>query len=430
MPNHEGTNQWGEKNYPSDQDLEAFLRIYAERGLMIREKLSCLKKDLNFSIGKSKLNEYERQFKIPTVRRPYMSQEEIDGEIASMVARDTAQGSGPVTIKSMLKNKGVMAGRDHVREIMHLIAPEGFDKRFPGRNKKVLERVPLVAIGPFHEISGDGHEKLNAQALQMGDLTLPVYAWRDKWSGFVLKIIVLPDTRKAAVIGHAYLDLIEEYGAIPIQLTLDKGSETGWEIAIQDALRRLLAPEIDPETDATAMSMKSVHNTIIESLWKWFKLKFGLNLKEAILKGKVDHIFNPQIPYHSYLFYWIFIPLIQEQLNMFQTYWNQHRVRHQADKVMPSGHIPADAFEHLDLHNPNAVDCRIGIPKDVQADCRRYLEEEVGMRKEHLTWFDDDFSEAAQRAYELAGCPELTMSSGWDAFQVMAGFIGDMYGDD
>jgi hypothetical protein len=46
------------------------------------------------------------------------------------------------------------------------------------------------------------------------------------------------------------------------------------------------------------------------------------------------------------LFYWIFIPLLQAQLDAFRIYWNHHRVHSQKDKNMPSGHIPADAFNH------------------------------------------------------------------------------------
>lgn len=99
-----------------------------------------------------------------------------------------------------------------MREIMRILAPEGFEKRYPGAKRPKVVRVPLLSFGPLHEVSGDGHEKLNAQALQMGDIALPIYAYRDKWSGFILKIILLPDVRTAASIGHLYLDLIQEYG--------------------------------------------------------------------------------------------------------------------------------------------------------------------------------------------------------------------------
>jgi hypothetical protein len=81
------------------------------------------------------------------------------------------------------------------------------------------------------------------EALWMGDISLPIYGYYDKWSGYLLKLVVLPDSRKAAPMGHVYLDLIAEYGGmhllnsliqttitmqplgIPMQLTTDKGPE-------------------------------------------------------------------------------------------------------------------------------------------------------------------------------------------------------------
>jgi hypothetical protein len=95
---------------------------------------------------------------------------------------------------------------------MHEHASEGFDIRFPGRRRELLTRRPLTAIGPFHEVSSDGHEKLAQQALGMGDIGLPIYAYKDKWSDTLLKISVIPNCRTAGAIGHLYLDLISEIG--------------------------------------------------------------------------------------------------------------------------------------------------------------------------------------------------------------------------
>lgn len=89
-------------------------------------------------------------------------------------------------------------------------SPMGAERRLPGTRRAIV-RKPLTSIGPFREISADGHEKLNQQALRMGNLSIPIYGYRDKWSGYILKLCTVPDARKAAVIGHVYLDLIEEW---------------------------------------------------------------------------------------------------------------------------------------------------------------------------------------------------------------------------
>lgn len=93
---------------------------------------------------------------------------------------------------------------------MHDHYLEGFNQRFPGGNKPKVSRKGLTSAGPWREISGDGHEKMSELALQMGEVGLPIYGFKDKWSAFLLMLITVPDCRTAAAMGYIYLDLIEE----------------------------------------------------------------------------------------------------------------------------------------------------------------------------------------------------------------------------
>jgi hypothetical protein len=44
-------------------------------------------------------------------------------------------------------------------------------------------------------VSADGHKKLSAQALQMGELGLPIYAYKDKWADYLLMLRLIPNSR-------------------------------------------------------------------------------------------------------------------------------------------------------------------------------------------------------------------------------------------
>ncbi|KAF8586207.1 hypothetical protein K439DRAFT_1557418 [Ramaria rubella] len=115
--------------------------------------------------------------------------------------------------------------RQVVWQIMHDNWDDQFDNRYPvGRSKP--QRGHLTSVGPWHEISADGHEKIGVAALNMGGVGLPCYTFCDKWSGAPLRLVVVPNDHLAVVIGHVYLDLVEDYQMIPFQLTVDKGSET------------------------------------------------------------------------------------------------------------------------------------------------------------------------------------------------------------
>ncbi|KAJ7638088.1 hypothetical protein B0H17DRAFT_960876 [Mycena rosella] len=342
------------------------------------------------------------------------------------VSNDTLQLNGPMFFQVQLKHQGLMISRqvlNVVRGIIHDHFDAGFTLHFPGHKKQLIPRVGLSALGPWHEISADGHEKLSAQAPQMGELALPIYGYKDKYSDFLEALKLIPNSRTAAAGGHFFLDFVEETGCVPIQLTTDKGSEIGWQYAFQSTLRESFALNIDPLFYAVYMVLKSVHNTVIEGFWHWLKTKMGLNLKAIIIQGKQEHIFDSNVTFHVMLFYWIFMQLIQHELDEFRAWWNQHRVRLQHDKNMPSGHVPTHAREHpthfrlVTIYTHfGGIDCRIHIPKEAVAEIRGYLTEEVGSRESHLGWpgVTAEFKATATAALAGIGGPTITLESAWN----------------
>ncbi|KAJ6473886.1 hypothetical protein C8R45DRAFT_1103556 [Mycena sanguinolenta] len=423
MPNPKGKNGYGDKGTPSDEELEQALRRYAAQNLPQEMRISNLKSDLNYSIRLTKLKELNVKFKIPRIRKP-PAMEVCRQAVIDKVQLDATQANGPNYFKTLLQQEGIMIPRDTIRKIMVEHFPLGFDNRFPGKKKSPVLRTALNTNGPFHEVSSDGHEKLGKQALDMGDIALPIYGYKDKWSDKIPFLRFVPNSRTAAAIGHLFLDFIQETGAIPVQMTMDKGSEIGWQYAIQDAFRNAFAPDIDVEVYPVCRLIKSVHNTIIEAFWRWLEEKMGLNLKTIILLGKEERIFSADVKFHLPLFYWIFIPLLQAQLDEFCVYWNNHHVRTQKDKNMPSGHVPADAFSHPG--NYGGLDCRIHVLPAAVEDMRNILTAEVGPKDEHLSWFGAEFGQVAQGIYEQIGKPTLSLETAWDVFQKMVPLIADV----
>ncbi|KAF6750123.1 hypothetical protein DFP72DRAFT_851816 [Ephemerocybe angulata] len=140
---------------------------------------------------------------------------------------------------------------------------------------------------------------------------------------------------------------------IPIQVTTDKGSEIGWQATIQEAFQILCAPGISLNEYSSCVALKSVHNTVIESLWRWFESKTGHNLKALILRGMEDHIFHPHCSNHTDLFY-----------------WNYHWIWAQDDKLMPSNHIPAVLFKNLEKHKGTNLNCLIKVDSELVENAR------------------------------------------------------------
>lgn len=98
---------------------------------------------------------------------------------------------------------------------MHEHFPEGFEMRYPGRKKASIVRKALEALGPFHQISSDGHEKVAELALQMGSgVGIGIYGHKDKWTDFIVSLSALPENRSAVAIGHHHLDVMEKIGGM------------------------------------------------------------------------------------------------------------------------------------------------------------------------------------------------------------------------
>lgn len=87
---------------------------------------------------------------------------------------------------------------------MHVQDPDGFAIREPSASKKVF-RVPLVSLGPHHEWSADGHDKLSK-------LSFLIWGICDKWSGKWLGLWVVPNNRLKVAIGYLYLSLVKKLG--------------------------------------------------------------------------------------------------------------------------------------------------------------------------------------------------------------------------
>ncbi len=92
--------------------------------------------------------------------------------------------------------------------------PDGFAKRFPGRKAIRQHRTALVSLGPFRENNGDGHEKLSALALKMGEIGFAIYGIKDKWSDNILFLVLVPESRTAVSGGHIFLDFVEKLGCM------------------------------------------------------------------------------------------------------------------------------------------------------------------------------------------------------------------------
>ncbi|KAJ7630047.1 hypothetical protein DFH06DRAFT_1140788 [Mycena polygramma] len=322
MVNRTGNNGTDNGERPPDDILRASLLRYASLKLTIAQKLENLAAEHNYHIKPTKLKALNAELSIPVVRKP-PPLSVITTLVCDKLDDDVNQANGPDAIKTFLALDGYQVPRDKVCQVMKDNAPAAAKTRYPGNKEKII-RKNLTAQGVFQEVHCDGHEKLASAALKMGPVGISIYSFREKATGLVAHLVTVPDARQSVVIGHIYLDFIEEFGAFPIQITVDKGSETGEMYAAHTGFRKTYTPDLNPIEWPEFVALKSVNNIVIENLWKWLLKTIGRSLREVIEDGKTNGLFNPGNQIHVDLFHWLWPKIVQIKLDEFKLYWN-HR---------------------------------------------------------------------------------------------------------
>ncbi|KAF8579620.1 hypothetical protein K439DRAFT_1648436 [Ramaria rubella] len=345
------------RNGPSNDVLKSTLLQYSKEGLLLRDQLRRLGDEHGLYIKERKLKQLNQKFNIPSVRKG-PKDEHAAQLILNEVAADTNRLNGAGHIKTALATQG------------HLIP-----------------WTQLTSIGVFDNVCCDGHDKGNAQALQLGP-----------WSGAILHMVVVPNYHLANTIGHVYLDFIESYqeltmdnkSAIPLWITVDKGTETGETFAMQTSLQRNYAPNISED----------VHNTTIEGIWHWLRKTLECNFFDEVRRGHNEGIFNPNNTLHVSLFNWIWPPICQSVLDDFSMHWNNHRVHNIFTSPQAYG------GEH----------CSIPIPQDAI----NALHAELLLSRQSVFQFvDEEFANHAGQVWHQLGSPPCSVSSGWEIFTKM-----------
>ncbi|KAI1794272.1 hypothetical protein LXA43DRAFT_883738, partial [Ganoderma leucocontextum] len=311
-------------------------------------------------------------------------------------------------------------GRDELRAILHDHFDHEFDRRFPGRSRDLIPRVPLDCIGPMHQVHVDGHEKLSSQALRLGTVTLPIYGYKDLWGGYVLDLVVLPNVRLASTCAHLHLDFAETHGAVPMTIISDKGSETGKMMEFQTLLRQDAAPELPEDEFKPWVQVQSKHNTPIEGFWLYLRAGEGHNIRDIILSGAA--IFNSNDPLHVDVFNWLWPPLVQERLDEYREYWNNHTVRRQKEKDLPSGTSPIHIWTCPTHARPTARDCRVRVRLDMIRELRDQIGGETA-RREAYQFVTPEFQAMADTAYADLGFPRITLTTAWTIFLTMVNVL-------
>ncbi|KAJ3749794.1 hypothetical protein EV360DRAFT_56777 [Lentinula raphanica] len=411
MVNVTGKNGVDNGTWPLDEELEKSLKSYAHKNLSREMRLVYLEKDHGLKIGKERLRQLNRKFNIPSMRKPpdYTLAKAL---VTEEIAKDVKQRNGPRQLQRNLKMNGHLIPRDTIWKVVQEEAPEGAQLCDPSARKKKKNHGHLQVMQECHN---DGHEKLAALALQLGGVGIPIYGIREHTSGSFRHLVVVPNDRNEYAIGHIYLDFVEANGyVIPLQQTVDGGTETGWMNASHCALRRAYLPELDENKFPPVVSLPSTQNISIESGWSYWQKAKGETIRAVIRSGHDRGFFIVGNELHFNLFQWLWPKIVQKHLDEFKVMFNTNATRYQRDKVLPSGVSPEIVYDFPQMYNFKFVDCQVA-PEAVE-ELRKGI---PVSREEVFRWVSDEFDLLATKAYEKIGSPQLDCDVGWAIFNKM-----------
>ncbi|KAJ3994232.1 hypothetical protein F5050DRAFT_1800803 [Lentinula boryana] len=375
--NRFGKNQ--HKNCPpiSDERVHAALLEYHRRNITNKETISkLLKIEHGITLVPSSVTRRKKHWSIQGSSATTQSMPDLDKRqlVLDEMANDPNGKRGLRVIKEILAlQHNVHLTRDFIEATMREEDPDGFKSRDPTAKK--IKCSVLVCLGPHHEWSGDGHDKLTA-------IGFPIWGMHDVWSGKWLGLWVVPNNRLKETIGYLFLKLVHEYGGIPIQMTTDCGSELVTVYGFANVLREEFASDLPINALPPHKFLQSIHNITIECGWLRLRLDWGENVK--IFWDAGSGIYNSSDMRHDSLVRWL---------------W-------------PTGTSPNIAFA---LYQQYEGDFGLQM---VDHNVIVKLMEDMG--GENLIRFVPvEYAAKAQQVYDSLDLPKLTMSNIWGIFQAI-----------
>ena len=221
---------------------------------------------------------------------------------------------------------GVSISTEDVSKTSKNIDPDGVTIR---KNKVIRRRIYHI-IGPGYIYQINGNDKLKR-------LGFPIHGCIDRFSRKVW-LVVSTTNNDTLLVGNLYLNCIKQYKIVPKLLRMDAGTEN---IYCQD-----LQVYFTGEEESVSYA-SSTRNQRIEAFWsrlKRYKLSWWIDFFTGMT---ISGIFKPDNKLHKELLLFVFMPILQKEMNEFLMTWNSRNVRQSA--AAPGGvpdvlfHVPGTA---------------------------------------------------------------------------------------
>ena len=263
-------------------------------------------KEISEIVSVSERTIYRRISEFGLIRRDFsdITDEQLDFEVLSLTK--DFPFNGELMLGQILRGRGTYVQRFRLRDSLHRVDEAGIEKR----TRRRLKRRTYNVKGPNHLWHIDTNHKLIRWYLI-------IFGAVDGFSRLPVSL-ECTDNNKASTILSCFLKGVNSFG-LPSRVRSDQGREN---IGVADFMI-----EKRGEGRGSMITGKSTHNQRIERLWKDV-YEGVLGLYQEIFTFMEDNsILDPFNEIDLASLHFVFIPLINEKLDVWRNAWSKHRMR-------------------------------------------------------------------------------------------------------
>ncbi|EGO21333.1 hypothetical protein SERLADRAFT_410757 [Serpula lacrymans var. lacrymans S7.9] len=274
--------------------------------------------------------------------------------------------------------------------------------------KKALLQEEKIMVLCYYWMAGINDLWSFDQHVKWRCFQLFLHVGLEPFSGKILWLKIWWANRNPRLICGWYCDTVAKLDGMPLVTQSDPGSENNGIANGHTLLRHLQDPSLE---HTLQHKFKGLHRNIKpEIFWNQLRRQWSPGFEHPLNYGLNEGLYNPDDPLQWLTFHYIFIPWLQDKLDLFVNRFNHTLSWHNRNKILPHER-PANIFEQPEHFQSQDFAVKVHLPS--LAEVRKTY-----APPEHHVFelVPAAFAQEASNFLRGAGSPVVMQDNAWDVY--------------